>query len=117
MSRSERGGIYAAAVAVLAFRRSRSRFLPAELFAEPAWDLLLEVFIADTEGCRLTAQDVSERSNISPSVMSRWLMHLAQSGVIIGGDDGDLGATLTMSAGVIASMEAMLEQSKFMLKS
>ena len=35
------------AAAMLEFHRTRSSILPPELFAEPAWDLLLELFIAD----------------------------------------------------------------------
>ena len=57
--------------------------LPKELFAEPGWDLLLELFVADSNGHRLTARDVSDRANIPPTVLSRWLIHLTEIGFIV----------------------------------
>ena len=94
---------------MLDFRRTRLSILPPELFAEPAWDLLLELFIADAEGRRLTARQVCLRSGIAPSVMSRWLKHLSQSGSVRGDGEGDLDDLLTMSAGMLAKMEAMMD--------
>ena len=100
------------AAAMLEFRRTRSSILPPELFAEPAWDLLLELFIADAEGRRLTARQVCIRSGIAPSVMSHWLKHLPQSGFVTGDGQGDLDDLLTMSAGMLDSMEAMMEHAQ-----
>ena len=96
------------AAAILDFRRSRLKILPAELFAEPAWDLLLELFLADAEGRRLTARQVCERSNIPPPVMSRWLKHLSQSGFVVGDGKGDIDDLLTLSGKMLAQMEDMM---------
>lgn len=102
---------YAASLAnaVLEFRRSRSKILPPELFAEPAWDLLLELFVADAEGRRLTARQVCGRSNIAPTVMSHWLKHLSQSGFVVGDGKGDLDDLLTLSAGMLAKLESLMD--------
>ena len=96
------------ATAILDFRRSRLKLLPPELFAEPAWDLLLELFLADAEGRRLTARQVCERSDIPPPVMSRWLKHLSQSGYVVGDGNGDIDDLLTLSASMLAQMEDMM---------
>lgn len=97
-----------AAANILDVRRARSRFLPPELFGEPAWDLLLELFVADAKGQRLTARNVSGSASVAPSVMTRWLKHLSQVGLIVGDGSGDLDDELTLSAKALGSIEEML---------
>ena len=97
-----------AAADILKVRRARSRFLPPELFHEPAWDLLLELFVADAEGRRLTGRDVSDSADVAPSVMSRWLKHLSKIGLIVGDGTGNLEDELTLSANALGSIEQML---------
>lgn len=108
MRKSDRAA--ATATAILKFRRMRSELLPPELFAEPGWDLLLELFIADANGHRLTARDVSDRNNIPPSVLSRWLLHLTQIGFVVGDGDGNLDDLLTLSGKALDSIEAILTE-------
>ncbi|RYF12068.1 MAG: hypothetical protein EOO77_18120 [Oxalobacteraceae bacterium] len=98
----------ATAGAILKFRRIRSEILPRELFAEPGWDLLLELFVADANGHRLTARAVSERDNIPPSVLSRWLIHLTQIGFIIGDGDGNLDDALTLSGEALDTIDSVM---------
>lgn len=95
----------ATAAAILQFRRLRSQMLPSELFAEPGWDLLLELFVADANGHRLTARDVSDRNNIPPGVISRWLIHLTQIGFVVGDGNGDLDDQLTLSGKALDVIE------------
>jgi hypothetical protein len=96
------------AASLLEFRRERAEILPTELFSEPAWDLLLELFIADAEGRRITARGVAKRSNISHSLMSRWLRHLSKIGYIVGDGSGDLDDMLTLSAQAMHRMEQII---------
>jgi hypothetical protein len=100
------------AAAILDFRRTRLEILPPDLFAEPAWDLLLELFLADAEGRRLTARQVCERSNIPPTVMARWLKHLSQNGYVVGDGSGDIDDLLVMSAGTLAKMEELMRRAR-----
>jgi hypothetical protein len=65
------------AIAMVEFRHARSKNLPMELFSEPAWDLMLALFVADAEGRRLTAEEVSQKCAIPPGVLSRWLKFLS----------------------------------------
>ncbi len=98
----------AAAYSILKARRSRANFLPAELFHEPAWDLLLELFVADAEGRRLTGREVSDAANVTPSVMSRWLKHLTRLHLIIGDGTGNLDDELTLSATALKKIERIM---------
>lgn len=98
----------ATADAILKFRRIRSEILPRELFSEPGWDLLLELFVADAHGHRLTARGVSDRNEIPPTVLSRWLLHLTQIGYIVGDGDGNIDDPLTLSGKALDVIEAVL---------
>ena len=96
------------AKAVLAFRRTREKQLPAGLFGETGWDFLLELFIADGEGRSLTGRAIAKRSNSSELVASRWLKHLSAEGLVVGDGGGDLDDQLTLSADALGRMEALL---------
>lgn len=100
------------ASAILSFRRYRSRALSPDIFGEPAWDLLLEVFVADAEGAPMTARIAAERSETPPSVMSRWLKHLSAKNLVIGDGDGNLDDELTLSGAGMAAIESVLLQAR-----
>jgi len=94
---------------MLAFRRSRTKELPRSLFGEPSWDFLLELFVADARGVRITGRQISERHQISPRVASRWLMHLSAEGLINGDGSGDLDDELTLSRAAIEKIERLFQ--------
>lgn len=100
------------AAAIREFRRARSHFLPADIFGEPAWDLLLELFIADSEGRRLTGADVSARCEIPSTVLARWLKYLSKAGFVIGDGDGDLTDQLTLSGKGMESLEQTISRAR-----
>ena len=93
---------------MLAFRRSRAEELPRSLFGEPSWDFLLELFVADARGVRMTGRQISERHQISPAVASRWLKHLSTESLIVGDGSGDLDDELTLSGAAMEKMERLL---------
>ena len=93
---------------MLAFRRSRTKELPHSLFGEPSWDFLLELFVADARGVRMTVRQIIECHQISPAVASRWLMHLSAEGLIVGDGSGDLDDELTLSGAAMEKMERLL---------
>ena len=94
--------------AMLAFRRIRPRELPNGLFSETGWEFLLELFIADADGKRLTGHMVVERSGTSAEAASRWLMHLSAEGLVIGDGSGDLDDTLTLAPSALAHIESLM---------
>ena len=98
------------AAAILAFRRERSKLLPRDIFAEPAWDLLLDLFVADAAGKRITAREVGAKSAVQPSVMSRWVRYLLQVGLVIGTSSSGLDDELTLSAKGFAAIEQMMQR-------
>ncbi|MEN2786281.1 hypothetical protein ACFOKI_06595 [Sphingomonas qilianensis] len=96
------------ASAILKFRRYRSTVLPDDIFNEPAWELLLELFLADSRGERLTAREVADRSGTPGPVMSCWLQHLTGTGLLVGDGTGNLDDALTLSGAGMAGLENIL---------
>lgn len=104
----------AIAAAMLEFRRGRSEMLSSDLFGEAAWDLLLELFVADAKGQHLTGRDVGLRSKIPPAVLSRWLIHLTKIGLVVGDGDGNLDVTLTLSGKALESLEQAMDRARIL---
>jgi DNA-binding MarR family transcriptional regulator len=61
-------------------RRRRSDFLSGELFADPAWDILLELSLARAQGRAVTVEDLLRSSQVGESTALRWLEKLEQDG-------------------------------------
>ncbi len=98
--------------AILSFRRYRSRALSSDIFGEPAWELLLEVFVADAAGAPMTGKVAAQRSGTTPNVMSLWLKHLSAKGLLVGDGDGNLDDELTLSGPGMAAIEEVLLQAR-----
>ena len=63
------------AACIIQKRQERAHFLPKIIFGEPAWDIMLKLFIADEREVEI---DASERN----SVEWRWTTYLASVGLI-----------------------------------
>ena len=98
-----------AARAILVNRRSRLDLLPAELFGEWPWEVLLVLFVADAEGRRLTGRTITAELACTPLTMARWMQHLARTGLIVGDTSDDPDAPLTLSPAGITALEAYLD--------
>jgi DNA-binding MarR family transcriptional regulator len=63
-------------------RRSRSSVFPRSMFGEPAWDMLLALYILDVSGQRQTIGSLLQFSGVSISTAKRWLNFLAAHGLV-----------------------------------
>lgn len=66
---------------VLRARRLRSRFLPAELFADPAWDMMLSLFHAELAQQRVPISKLCAAAAVPPTTALRWITSLVDRGV------------------------------------
>lgn len=57
-------------------RRAREGFFAAELFAEPAWDILLILYWASYTQVRMSVSDVCGSAAVPPTTALRWMEHL-----------------------------------------
>lgn len=102
------------AASILRFRRFRETVLTPDIFGEPAWELLLEVFIADAKGEAITGRMVAKRRELSSGVISRWLKHLTVEGLLIGDGDGNVDDELTLSGPGMEKTETVLLEARIL---
>ncbi len=62
--------------AVLAERRMRRQFLPEELFHEPAWDMLLALFVSRDDRAPMNIKALVSMSDAPVTTSQRWIEHL-----------------------------------------
>ena len=64
-------------------RRLRDKiFLPAEIFNDPAWEILLELYIADAEGAKLTASSICIEAGVPQTTIVRWISLLERMNLV-----------------------------------
>ena len=102
------------AASILRFRQFRAKVLTSDMFGEPAWELLLEVFVADANGEAVTGRMVAERRGVSPMVISKWLKHLTVQGLIVGDGDGDVDDELALSGIGMEKTETVLLEARIL---
>ena len=61
---------------VLEARRARDQFLPVSLFSDPAWDMLLEAYLAFLEQRRISVSALCHASRAPSTTGLRWLHKL-----------------------------------------
>jgi DNA-binding MarR family transcriptional regulator len=63
-------------------RRLRRDFLPDELFHEPAWDMLLALYLAWHEGRTMNVKTLVGASDVPVTTSQRWIDHLAKLNLV-----------------------------------
>jgi len=66
--------------ATIRARRLRDQHFASELFADPAWDMLLDLYAARLEGRRVSVSSLCIAASVPPTTALRWIgtMHDAQ---------------------------------------
>lgn len=63
-------------------RRMRDKFLPHDLFAEPAWDILLLLYWAGETRQRMTVSAVCVSAGVPGTTALRWIQNLIETDMI-----------------------------------
>ena len=75
---------------VIRHRQLRSRYFDAQLFADPAWDMLLDLCAARAEHRRVSVTSLCIASAVPPTTALRWISQMVEQGVFVRvGDDAD----------------------------
>ncbi len=69
--------------AVIRARRLRSRYFPEELFADPAWDMLLDLLQAEISQLRVPVSSLCIAAAVPATTALRWLKTLVQQGLFV----------------------------------
>lgn len=70
-------------------RRLRERYFDAELFADPAWDILLDLKAADLEGQSVSVSSLCIAASVPPTTALRWITAMTESGMLVRRQDPD----------------------------
>ena len=63
-------------------REARAKFFDAELFADPAWDILLDLTAARAEHTRVSVTSLCIASGVPPTTALRWISQMVEAGLL-----------------------------------
>ncbi|MEE4351090.1 MAG: winged helix DNA-binding protein [Pacificimonas sp.] len=63
-------------------RRLRADFFPSDLFADPAWDILLDLAAARHEGTKVSVSSLCIAANVPTTTALRWIKALGDAGLL-----------------------------------
>ncbi|AWW74073.1 MarR family transcriptional regulator [Erythrobacter sp. KY5] len=68
---------------MIAARQARSKFFEAELFADPAWDMLLDLTAAKAERQQVSVTSLCIAAEVPATTALRWIKQLVDTGVFL----------------------------------
>ena len=84
---SARRGTLRQVCRIIRCRAHRNKLLPAHLFADPAWDMLLELYKSELMCKRICVTSLSIASNVPGTTALRWIKALENEGLVHRTDD------------------------------
>ena len=63
-------------------RQLRAKFFDGELFADPAWDMLLDLTAARVEHTRVSVTSLCIASGVPPTTALRWIGQMTAAGLL-----------------------------------
>lgn len=73
--------------AAIRARRLRGQFFDASLFADPAWDMLLDLFAARLERAAVSVSSLCIAAAVPPTTALRWIATMTEAGLFERQDD------------------------------
>ncbi len=68
---------------LIKLRRLRDRFFPPDLFADPAWDILLDLRAAAHEGQQVSVSSLCIAAAVPPTTALRWVTAMTENGMLL----------------------------------
>ncbi|WP_366519010.1 hypothetical protein [Parerythrobacter lacustris] len=72
---------------ILHLRRMRGRYFSEELFADPAWDILLDLTAARVEHVRVSVTSLCIAAAVPPTTALRWITEMVKQGILVRSED------------------------------
>lgn len=73
--------------AIIRARRARANHLPADLFADPAWDMLLDLLQAEIVQHRVPVSSLCIAASVPATTALRWIKNMTDRGILQRRDD------------------------------
>lgn len=64
-------------------RQLRAQFFPGDMFADPAWDMLLDLTAATAEGTRVSVTSLCIASGVPATTALRWIAQMTDAGLVL----------------------------------
>ena len=99
---------------IIRARRLRDHFFRSELFADPAWDMLLDLMAARVEHQRVAVSSLCIAAAVPPTTALRWIKTLCDQGLFVRVADPEDGRRvfIELSAETATMMEAYLKSAQ-----
>jgi DNA-binding MarR family transcriptional regulator len=68
---------------IIRARRLRDSYLQGDLFADPAWDMLLDLMAARLEKHRVAVSSLCIAAAVPPTTALRWIKTLTEKGLLV----------------------------------
>lgn len=68
---------------LIKLRRLRDSFFDKDLFADPAWDILLDLMAATLEGQNVSVSSLCIAAAVPPTTALRWITAMTESGMLL----------------------------------
>ena len=96
--------------AMIRTRRMRDHFFKGGLFADPAWDMLLDLMAARLEKQRVAVSSLCIAAAVPPTTALRWIKTLSEQGLFVRVADAEDGRRvfIELSDWAAAALEAYL---------
>lgn len=72
---------------IISARNLRDRFFDAKLFADPAWDMILDLGRARLTGSRISVTSLCIASRVPPTTALRWISQMVNDGIFVRKED------------------------------
>jgi len=99
---------------IIRIRRLRDHFFKSDLFADPAWDMLLDLMAARVERQRVAVSSLCIAAAVPPTTALRWIKGLCEQGLFVRVADPEDGRRvfIELSSETAARMEAYLKSAQ-----
>jgi len=97
--------------AIIRARRMRDHFFKSDLFADPAWDMLLDLMAARLEQQKVAVSSLCIAAAVPPTTALRWIKTLSEQGLFVRVADAEDGRRvfIELSDCAAADLEAYLK--------
>ncbi len=68
---------------LIKLRRLRDQHFPPDLFADPAWDILLDLYAANLEGKSVSVSSLCIAAAVPPTTALRWITTMTEHGALV----------------------------------
>jgi DNA-binding MarR family transcriptional regulator len=82
---------------ILFLHRSRTAVFGSGIFSDPAWDLLLQLYVAELDHRDRSLSELIKSMATPVSVVTRWITALVEAGIVASTRDPQTGGSLSIS--------------------